>query len=120
MHAGGCYRCLGSWNQLRNRRRSSQRHREIDRRLAGAPATTNDNSCSSHAAVITLATLLGVALATLVLNLWLLRADPALQQAQAGLQEIQLGFMVMGFIAIAASLMCARLPADAGAEVSGH
>ncbi len=63
---------------------------------------------------------LGVALATLVLNLWLLRADPALQQAQAGLQDIQLGFVVMGFIAIGASLICARLPADAGAEVSGN
>ena len=63
---------------------------------------------------------LGVALATLVLNLWLLRADEAQPHAEAGLQEIQLGFVVMGLIAIVAALMFARLPADAGAEVSGH
>ncbi len=63
------------------------------------------------------ANVLGVALSTLVLNFALLN-QPA--QLQAGAPEIRIGLMVMGLVAIAAALAYARLPKDAGAEVSGH
>jgi hypothetical protein len=59
---------------------------------------------------------LGVALSTLVLNFALLGRP----ETQAGLNQIRLGFLVMGAIAILASLSCLKLPANAGAEVSGH
>jgi EmrB/QacA subfamily drug resistance transporter len=59
---------------------------------------------------------LGVALSTLVLNFALLGKP----ESQAGLNQIRLGFLVMGAIAILASLSCLKLPANAGAEVSGH
>ncbi len=59
---------------------------------------------------------LGVALSTLVLNFALLNQT----QTQAGLNEIRLGFVVMGVVAILASLTYLKLPADAGAEVIGH
>jgi hypothetical protein len=59
---------------------------------------------------------LGVALSTLVLNFALLDKP----QAQAGLSEIRLGLVVMGVVAIMASLAFIKLPKDAGAEVSGH
>ncbi len=62
------------------------------------------------------ASLLAVALSTLVLNFALLNKP----ETQAGLNEIRLGFVVMGLIAILASLTFLKLPADAGAEVSGH
>lgn len=63
-----------------------------------------------------ISSVLGVALSTLVLNFALL--DTA--ETQAGLPEIRLGFVVMGLVAILSALAYLKLPADAGAEVSGH
>jgi MFS family permease len=59
---------------------------------------------------------LGVALSTLVLNFALLNT----QLAQAGMNEIRLGFVFMGAVAILSALVYLKLPADAGAEVSGR
>ncbi len=59
---------------------------------------------------------LSVALTTLVLNFAVLN-QPGVH---AGLSQIRLGFVVMGSLTVLAALAYLRLPADAGAEVSGH
>ncbi|MGE0115051.1 MAG: MFS transporter [Steroidobacteraceae bacterium] len=62
------------------------------------------------------AAVLGVACSTLILNLALL-SKPYLQ---VGIDELRMGLIVMGTVGILAALMFIKLPADAGAEVSGH
>lgn len=59
---------------------------------------------------------LGVALSTLVVNLALLSKS----HLQVGMGELRFGLVVMGIVGILAALMFRKLPADAGAEVSGH
>ncbi|MFT3906227.1 MAG: MFS transporter [Steroidobacteraceae bacterium] len=59
---------------------------------------------------------LGVAVGTLVVNLTLLGEG----RLEAGLREIRIGLLSVGLIGVASALACLRLPAHAGAEVSGH
>lgn len=60
---------------------------------------------------------MGVALSTLFVSLALMTQNEYLH---AGLREVRVGLVGMGLVGIIGALMFISLPADAGAEVSGH
>ena len=59
---------------------------------------------------------MAVALSTLVLNLALMSTSGPL----IGARELQIGLVCAGLLAMLAAPAYARLPRNAGAEVSGH
>jgi len=86
--------------------------------LAFADITPQQKSTSSTlvAVIDQSAVVMAVALSTLVLNLALMSTSGPL----IGARELQIGLVCAGLLAMLAAPAYARLPRNAGAEVSGH
>jgi EmrB/QacA subfamily drug resistance transporter len=84
--------------------------------LADISGPLNSSAATLTSMLMQVSMVLGIALSALILAV----GHSLTQSPQPVLLNFQVAFVLMGLLVAAASLVCLRLPRDAGAEVSGH